>query len=50
MKGIEDILEALENATLAELYEELELVERYEGKYPAYFIYLLLTELEKRTK
>lgn len=50
MKGIESILEMLENATLAELMEELELVEAHEAKYPAFFKDLLLAELAKRTK
>lgn len=50
MKAIEEIVEVLENATLAELYEELELLENHEDKYPAYFKALVLAELEKRTR
>ena len=50
MKGIEAILEVLENATLAELLEELELFEKHKDKYPAFFEHLLLAEVEKRTK
>lgn len=50
MTGIENILEVLENATLAELLEELELLNQYEDKYPKAFKSLLLYEIEKRTK
>lgn len=50
MSGIDTILEVLENATLAELMDELELVESYENQYPPFFKHLLLAELEKRTE
>lgn len=46
--NVADILETLENATLAELLEEWELVNQYEDRYPKYFKDLLLTELIKR--
>lgn len=48
MKGMEMILDILENATLAELKDELELLENHKDEYPAFFKQLLLAELAKR--
>lgn len=48
--NVADILETLENATLAELLEELDLVNQYEDNYPKYFKHLLLSELAKRNE
>ena len=48
MTGLNTIVEVLENATYAELLEELELLILHEDKYPKAFKILLLAELEKR--
>lgn len=50
MRQLENVIEILENMTLAELKDELELVTMYEDKYPSFFKLLLMTELENRSK
>ena len=50
MKATKEIIDVMENMTLAELKDELELVIMYEDKYPQFFKSLLLYELEKRSK
>lgn len=48
MEAIHKITEYLENATLAELMDELELAVLYEDQYPPFFKNVILAELEKR--
>lgn len=48
MNSAKRILKVLENMTLAELKDELELVVLYEERYPKFFKPLLLAELDKR--
>lgn len=48
MNSAKRILKVLENMTLAELKDELELVVLYENRYPKFFKPLLLAELDRR--
>lgn len=48
MRRAEKVIEILENMTLAELKDELDLLNMFGNKYPAFFKQLLLAELVKR--
>jgi hypothetical protein len=46
--SVEKVFEVLENATLAELQDELQLIEMYPDRYPKLLKELVLAEIAKR--